>query len=62
MFEVWFDGANGGPGYYGGTNEARKIENRTYYQWDKVEKIVNELQPNAVIFGDGWPRSQVGWK
>ena len=48
--EIWFDGANGGDGYYGGANETRKIDNKTYYQWDKAISIVRELQPNAVIF------------
>ncbi|MDU8886982.1 alpha-L-fucosidase [Yeosuana sp. MJ-SS3] len=66
IFEVWFDGANGGTGYYGGTNETRKIDNKTYYQWDKVAEIVEELQPNAVIFGDGgpgvrWVGNEEGW-
>lgn len=55
VFEVWFDGANGGSGYYGGANETRTIDSKTYYQWDKVIQIVRELQPNAVIFGDGCP-------
>lgn len=53
IFEVWFDGANGGTGYYGGANERRNIDAETYYQWDKVKEIVRELQPQAVIFGDG---------
>ncbi len=66
IFEVWFDGANGGSGYYGGANETRKIDNKTYYEWDKVEAIVRELQPNAVIFGDGgpgvrWVGNEEGW-
>jgi len=66
IFEVWFDGANGGSGYYGGANETRKIDNKTYYQWDKVEEIVRELQPNAVIFSDGgpdirWVGNEEGW-
>ncbi len=52
IFEVWFDGANGGDGYYGGAREARKIDQTTYYQWDKTYGIVRELQPQAVIFGD----------
>ena len=34
IYEVWFDGANGGTGYYGGANENRKIDADTYYQWD----------------------------
>ncbi|MCF8715602.1 alpha-L-fucosidase [Joostella atrarenae] len=55
IFEVWFDGANGGSGYYGGANETRKIDNKTYYEWDKAVAIVRELQPNAVIFSDGGP-------
>lgn len=55
VFEVWFDGANGGSGYYGGANETRKIDNKTYYEWDKTTEIVRELQPNAVIFSDGGP-------
>jgi len=66
IFEVWFDGANGGSGYYGGANETRKIDNKTYYQWDKAIEIVRELQPNAVIFGDGgpgvrWVGNEEGW-
>ena len=55
VFEVWFDGANGGSGYYGGANESRKIDNKSYYEWDKTTEIVRELQPNAVIFSDGGP-------
>ncbi|WP_242084339.1 alpha-L-fucosidase [Aestuariivivens sediminis] len=66
IFEVWFDGANGGSGYYGGANETRKIDNKTYYQWDSVIDIVRELQPEAVIFGDGgpgvrWVGNEEGW-
>jgi len=55
VFEVWFDGANGGTGYYGGANEERKIDNKTYYEWGKTTKMIRELQPNAVIFSDGGP-------
>lgn len=55
VFEVWFDGANGGSGYYGGANETRKIDNKTYYEWDTTTEIVRELQPSAVIFSDAGP-------
>ena len=49
LFEVWFDGANGGDGWYGGAREKRTIP-PDYYQWDKVYTMVRELQPNAVMF------------
>jgi alpha-L-fucosidase len=53
--EVWFDGANGGSGYYGGAHETRHIDNRIYYDWPSTWKMVRELQPNAVMFSDGGP-------
>ncbi|MFI3295261.1 MAG: alpha-L-fucosidase [Rikenellaceae bacterium] len=53
VFEVWFDGANGGTGYYGGANEHREIDRATYYQWDETFSMIRQLQPNAVIFGNG---------
>ena len=52
VFEIWFDGANGGDGYYGGANEKRFIDRTTYYGWDKNFKIVRNLQPGACIFSD----------
>ena len=55
VFEVWFDGANGGDGWYGGAKETRKIDRSTYYDFPRAWKIVAELQPRAVIFSDGGP-------
>ncbi len=55
IFEVWFDGANGGDGYYGGAREIRKIDNKSYYDWPNTQKIVRELQPDAVMFSDAGP-------
>ncbi|MBT4959952.1 MAG: alpha-L-fucosidase [Flavobacteriaceae bacterium] len=55
VFEVWFDGANGGSGYYGGSNEERRVDKRKYYDWENTVKLVRDLQPNAVIFSDGGP-------
>ena len=53
--EVWFDGANGGDGYYGGAREVRRIDRRNYYNFPKANQLVAELQPNVVIFSDGGP-------
>jgi alpha-L-fucosidase len=55
IFEVWFDGANGGDGYYGGAREVRKIDNKTYYDWSNTHMIVRELQPSAIMFSDAGP-------
>jgi alpha-L-fucosidase len=54
-FEVWFDGANGGDGYYGGARERRKIDGATYYDWPATWALVRELQPDAVMFSDAGP-------
>ena len=55
IFEVWFDGANGGDGYYGGANETRNIDRRNYYDFPTAWAMVDELQPNAICFSDGGP-------
>lgn len=61
IFEVWYDGANGGSGYYGGANETRKIDRTTYYDWKNTYKLVRELQPNIVIWNDGGDRADLRW-
>lgn len=55
LFEVWFDGANGGDGWYGGANETRKIDHATYYDFPTMRAMVEERHPDAIIFGDGGP-------
>ncbi len=55
VFEVWFDGANGGDGYYGGAKEMRKIDNTVYYGWKNTHAIVRELSPQAMMFSDAGP-------
>ena len=55
IFEIWFDGANGGDGYYGGACETRTIDRRNYYNFPRAFKMVNELQPQAIIFSDAGP-------
>ena len=61
IFEIWFDGANGGSGYYGGANETRKIDRSTYYDWPNTYKLVRSLQPNIVIWNDGGNRADLRW-
>ena len=61
IFEVWFDGANGGDGWYGGANETRRIDGKTYYQWAETFRMIRELQPGAVIWNDGGDRGDLRW-
>jgi alpha-L-fucosidase len=55
LFITWFDGANGGDGYYGGAREMRTIDRSTYYDWPNTWAIVRKLEPGAAIFGDVGP-------
>jgi alpha-L-fucosidase len=50
IFEMWFDGANGGDGYYGGQGGNRKIDYNTYYDWKGVRALVRQLQPECAIW------------
>ncbi len=60
IFEVWFDGANGGDGYYGGAREKRIIDKDHYYDWPTTFKIIRDLQPGAVTFCPGGDIRWVG--
>ncbi len=55
VFEMWFDGANGGTGYYGGANEKRSINGSRYYDWPTTLNIVREMEPNVIFFSDAGP-------
>ncbi|HEX7583954.1 MAG TPA: alpha-L-fucosidase, partial [Prolixibacteraceae bacterium] len=55
VFEMWFDGANGGDGYYGGAKEKRKIDGKTYYDWPTTLKMVRDMEPNVIFFSDAGP-------
>jgi alpha-L-fucosidase len=55
VFEMWFDGANGGDGFYGGAKEKRKIVGKTYYDWPATLKMVREIDPNVIFFSDAGP-------
>lgn len=55
VFEMWFDGANGGDGYYGGAREKRQIDRTTYYDWPNTLTRVKSLQPDVLFFSDAGP-------
>ena len=61
MFEVWFDGANGGDGWYGGAVETRTIDRTTYYEWPETYRMIRELQPGCLIWNDGSDRGDLRW-
>lgn len=68
VFEVWFDGANGGSGYYGGARETRRIP-KDYYQYETLFTMISSIAPQTVFFeGAGyhvnavrWPGNETGW-
>nr|WP_297789569.1 alpha-L-fucosidase [uncultured Allomuricauda sp.] len=55
VFEMWFDGANGGDGYYGGARETRTIDRKNYYDWPTTLKMVDSIQPQVLFFSDAGP-------
>ncbi|HCW07413.1 MAG TPA: glycoside hydrolase family 29 [Cytophagales bacterium] len=55
VFEMWFDGANGGDGFYGGKRETRKIDGRIYYDWPTTLRLVRQFNPSVIFFSDAGP-------
>jgi len=55
VFEMWFDGANGGDGYYGGARETRRINAANYYNWPTTLNMVRKMEPNIIFFSDAGP-------
>ena len=55
VFEVWFDGANGGDGWYGGAKDIRTIDRKNYYNYPRIYEMLDSIQPQAIIFSDGGP-------
>ena len=52
IFEMWFDGANSGDGYYGGAREKRKIPDGYYRYGTETFAMVRKLQPDVCIFNE----------
>ena len=65
QFEMWFDGANGGDGYYGGANTTRQIDADTYYDIPNLRDSVHITMPDCVMWGVGgearWIGNEAGW-
>jgi len=55
VFEMWFDGAMGGDGYYGGARERRRIDARTYYEWPTTLSMIRKIDPDVMFFSDAGP-------
>ncbi len=66
QFEMWFDGATGSNGYYGGANETRNIDNATrYYDIPNLRDSIHNACPNIILWGTGgearWIGNEQGW-
>jgi len=65
QFEMWFDGAQGGSGYYGGQGGTRNVDNSYYYDIPNLRDSVHKVCPNCVLWGVGgearWIGNEAGW-
>lgn len=65
QFEMWFDGANGGSGYYGGRNTTVNVDRATYYDVPNLRDSIHKVCPNCVLWGVGgearWIGNEAGW-
>ena len=65
QFEMWFDGANGGSGYYGGRKTTVKIDRETYYDVPNLRDSIHNVCPNIILWGvvgeARWIGNESGW-
>lgn len=65
QFEMWFDGANGGSGYYGGKNTTINVgstytDRVMYYDVANLRDRIHQLAPNCVMWGVGGEARWIG--
>ena len=60
QFEMWFDGANGGDGYYGGQNTTISIDASYYYDVPNLRDRVHRICKNCVMWGVGGEARWIG--
>jgi len=60
QFEMWFDGANGGDGYYGGANDTRSVDQSTYYDVPNLRDYIHGIAPDCVMWGVGGEARWIG--
>lgn len=65
QFEMWFDGANGGTGYYGGKGGSVSVDRETYYDIPNLRDSIHKVCPDCVMWGVGgearWIGNEAGW-
>lgn len=65
QFEMWFDGANGGDGWYGGRDTTVTVDRAIYYDIPNLRDSVRRLCPDCVLWGMGgdarWIGNEAGW-
>ena len=65
QFEMWFDGANGGDGYYGGRNTTVSVDRSTYYDIPNLRDSIHKVCPDIILWGVGnearWIGNEDGW-
>ena len=60
QFEMWFDGANGGSGYYGGANDNRSVDEATYYDVPNLRDYIHKIAPMCLMWGVGGEARWIG--
>lgn len=62
QFEMWFDGANGGEGYYGSKTDKKtvSIDRYVYYDIPNLRYKVHKLAANCVMWGVGGEARWIG--